>query len=295
LPARWLQFWFECGAEQVEPAAALLEIAGADSVSVTPVDGPPRFGDGSVAETYWQRSRVTALLSPDVDVDILIACLRNRIGTGRILAHGNAPLEDADWVAAGIAGHTARMFGGRLCVCPSWAEPLPAPFLLTLDPGLAFGTGSHATTALCLEWLAAQDLEDCQVIDYGCGSGVLGLAAARLGARLVESVDIDEQALAATADNARRNGLADRVRVHGPDPAPATPADVLVANILLGPLQDLAARFAALVRPGGRIAMSGLLATQAEECALAYSPWFHLEAPVFRDEWALLEGSRRSG
>jgi ribosomal protein L11 methyltransferase len=165
--------------------------------------------------------------------------------------------------------------------------------VLILDPGLGFGTGSHPTTKLCLDWLAAHDLHECALIDYGCGSGILGLSAALLGAGVVWLVDIDTQALAASRVNAERNQLLDRVRFLPPGAAPDQPADLLVANILLNPLLELAPHIARLVRPGASLALSGLLATQAEECLAAYAPWFSMGGMTFRDEWALVQGRRR--
>jgi ribosomal protein L11 methyltransferase len=195
-------------------------------------------------------------------------------------------------------------FGRRLWVCPGGQRP-PAdalvegaqrstdePVLLELDPGLAFGTGTHATTALCLEWLDGSELAGCRVVDYGCGSGILAIAALKLGAAEALAFDIDPQARLATRDNAVRNGVADRLTVAATAPHEAASCDALVANILPGPLTELAGRFATLLRPGGRIALSGVLAEQAGTVAAAYGPWFIIGATTVRDGWALLSGSR---
>jgi ribosomal protein L11 methyltransferase len=163
---------------------------------------------------------------------------------------------------------------------------------VSLDPGLAFGTGTHPTTALCLEWLDGCDLDGCRVIDYGCGSGILAIAALKLGAVSALAFDIDPQALLAAAENGERNDVAGRLVVSAGEPRGAAACDVLIANILAGPLTELAGRFAGLLRPGGRIVLSGLLDNQIASVAAAYAPWFIIDATAVRDGWALLSGSR---
>jgi ribosomal protein L11 methyltransferase len=170
----------------------------------------------------------------------------------------------------------------------------PDAVRIELDPGLAFGTGTHPTTALCLEWLDAQPVEGRRVVDYGCGSGILAIAAARLGAARVRAMDIDPQALIATRDNAGRNGVIAALDITGdPELSPAS-ADLLLANILAGPLVELAPRFARAVRPGGLIAVSGLLADQAAAVTAAYRPWFDIGTTATREGWALVAGRRRA-
>jgi ribosomal protein L11 methyltransferase len=161
-----------------------------------------------------------------------------------------------------------------------------------LDPGLAFGTGTHPTTALCLEWLDSAALHALDVIDYGCGSGILAIAAAKLGAGSVTTVDLDPHALLATRDNAERNGVSDRIVTRTPDEA-LDPADLLLANILSEPLIALAPRFARLVRPGGRIVLAGILISQAETVTGAYRPWFDIAPFATRDSWVCLHGVKR--
>lgn len=166
---------------------------------------------------------------------------------------------------------------------------------LLLDPGLAFGTGTHPTTALCLEWLDGQQLQDSQVLDFGCGSGILAIAALLLGAREAVGTDIDVQALEASRDNAGRNGIgAERFPLYLPEHMPAMQADVLVANILAGPLVSLAPQLSGLVRPGGLLALSGILAEQGEEVAAAYTKDFDLDPIAERDGWVRISGRRRS-
>lgn len=185
-------------------------------------------------------------------------------------------------------------FGQRLWIVPSWHDaPDPEAANLMLDPGLAFGTGTHPTTALCLEWLDGQDVNGCQVIDYGCGSGILGLAALLLGAEHVIGVDTDPQALEASRDNARRNQVADdRLDLYLPADEPDTRADIMLANILAQPLISLAPHLASLVKPGGRLVLSGILSNQARDVMAAYEPWFVMDEPEQREEWIRLTGRR---
>ena len=193
----------------------------------------------------------------------------------------------------------AMQFGDSLWICPSWQEPPdPSATNIMLDPGLAFGSGSHATTSLCLQWLADNPVENQRVVDYGCGSGILAIAAALLGAESIDAVDNDPQAVAATKDNCARNGLPeDRVTSLLPDQFDALQrqgsVDILLANILAEPLHSLAPLFATLVRTGGDLVLSGLLAEQAEGIVSRYSEWFSMGEPVQQDDWIRLSGTRR--
>ena len=184
-------------------------------------------------------------------------------------------------------------FGANLWVVPSWlTPPEPDAANVVLDPGMAFGTGTHATTAMCLEWLATHPPRDLEVIDYGCGSGILAIAALKLGAAHALGIDTDPQALTVSYENAERNQVIEQLVLCLPDAAPArSSADVLLANILAGPLVQLASRLTALVRPGGTLILSGLLANQAEEVEAAYAAHFAMERRV-RDGWAMLVGRK---
>ena len=289
----WLRISMDCARADVDSLMEFLDRLGAESVSIGAGDDRPLYGDDPSAPDYWQQSRLQALFPADAETDILVACLRNRLGPARATSLSIDPLGDQDWSVSGRTGQGPLFFGDDLCVCPSWVTAPAGRKVLTLDPGLAFGTGTHATTALCLGWLAAHDLRGRTLIDYGCGSGILGLCAALLGAAEVWFVDVDAQALAASRMNAERNGLLDRVRFLHPGAVPAQPAGLLIANILLNPLLDLAPHFARLVRPGAALVLSGLLSTQAEECLAAYGRWFSMGGMTFRNEWALVHGTRR--
>ena len=291
----WLQLILESDPGSAEQLSELLEQFGAVSVSMSAVSDEKIFGQAIEKDlVLWQQTRVVALLHEDTDLDTLLVCLRNRVGADRIVQHEISILEDRDWVNEFKSGHGVKIFADRLCVCPSWCE-LPRDDIahIILDPGLAFGTGTHETTAACLEWLASNDIKNKSVIDFGCGSGILALAAVKLGADKVYAVDIDPQALQAAKENAKRNSITNPLVIAHPDDIQLPVVDVLVANILLNPLLELANHFSELVQPCGDLVLSGLLSTQAEECLVAYQSWFNMDEPVFKQEWALLHGTRK--
>lgn len=292
----WLRLTIETDAKQVEPLTGLLEQFDACSISYQPASNENLFDNNNQDDpAVWEQTSVTALLDPEIDIDVLLACIRNRIGSENIFRHHIEALADADWAEAHKQEFQSMIFADRLVVRPAWEPPeatgLPS---VILEPGLAFGTGRHATTALCLEWLARHDLTAKTVIDYGCGSGILSLAAAKLGADRVYAVDTDPQAVLAAGQNAERNGLQDKIRVLEAPSADIPQADILVANILFNPLVQLAPVFASLVKPGGEIVLSGLLAGQAADCLACYQQWFKMGTPEYRDEWSLLHGYRQS-
>jgi ribosomal protein L11 methyltransferase len=201
-------------------------------------------------------------------------------------------LQDRDWVRLTQSQFDPIRISARLWIVPSWHEfPDPDAINLELDPGLAFGTGSHPTTRLCLQWLDSNVRGGESILDYGCGSGILAIAAKKLGAGQVVGIDIDPQAVQAAAQNAERNHVA--ARFYLPDAAPEAQYDVVVANILSNPLKVLAPALSALVRRGGRIALSGVLAEQAEDVGGVYSEWFDMNPPVFDEGWACVTGIKR--
>ncbi|MFQ5645052.1 MAG: 50S ribosomal protein L11 methyltransferase, partial [Thiogranum sp.] len=203
-------------------------------------------------------------------------------------------LHDQDWERLWLERFQPMKFGERLWICPDGQRPPQddAAILIDLDPGLAFGTGTHATTALCLEWLDRHAPRQQSVLDYGCGSGILAVAALKLGAAQVWGVDIDRQALWASGENAERNGVRAGLRTGLPGELPDQVFDLLLANILANPLIELAPRLAGLVRPDGWLVLSGILSAQADAVRAAYAPWFSLSGPVERDGWVRLHGKR---
>jgi ribosomal protein L11 methyltransferase len=276
-------------AERVEEACFEF---GALAVSYTDQRDDPILEPAPGEFRLWPHSRLQALFSFDTSPEELVAGLSHvlRVEPSRLTVE---TLADKVWEREWLRDFHPMCFGRRLWVAPHHAHVhTPGAMIVRLDPGLAFGTGTHATTAMCLSWLDEHVVDGQLAIDYGCGSGVLAVAAVRLGARAAYAFDIDPQALTATRDNAAANDVADRVHVVDTDAALPTGADILLANILCGPLCQLAPRFAALTRPGGKIVLAGLLSSQADEVIRAHSPWFHVESFASRDGWTALSGTR---
>ena len=282
---------FRAAPDRLEEAEDLLWSLGAAAVTLTDAGDQPLHEPGPGETPLWDQSVVEALLPVELEPEGLMLALA---GQG-LLDGGSAAAEfDAvpqrDCVRAWMDRYEPMKFGESIWVCPSHREPDPDwPVVVRLDPGLAFGTGTHPTTALCLEWLDGQDLDGVEVIDYGCGSGILAVAAALKGARRVMAIDHDPQALDATADNARRNGVADRIEAVLPEQAPAGSARIVVANILAGPLVELADAIAGRVAPGGRLALSGILAEQAEGVLDAYRARLLPVGEAAREDWVRLD------
>ncbi|MBR9829122.1 MAG: 50S ribosomal protein L11 methyltransferase [Oceanospirillales bacterium] len=295
----WLQIKVSIPPEQAEAYEDLLLAAGCAAVTYQDAADQPIFEPDLGTTPLWSDTVVTGLFAAEHDLREtlqLLQAAQQQIATGQTaLPEFKAEiLEDKDWEREWMDSYHPMRFGNRLWVCPSWREaPEPDAVNLMLDPGLAFGTGTHPTTALCLEWLDGQTLTEQQVVDYGCGSGILGIAALLLGARHVQAVDIDPQALTATRDNLQRNQLPDAaLDTYLPLQAPILEADLLVANILAGPLCELAPTLAARVRPGGKILLSGLLSQQADEIRSTYSQWFKMDEPGEREGWIRISGTR---
>ncbi len=240
----------------------------------------------------WRQVRLSALFPAGTDATLVTAILASSLGlpAGRI---SHETLADRAWEREWLKDFRPMRFGRRLWICPGGQQaPDPEAAVLELDPGLAFGTGTHPTTALCLEWLDAASPAGRSVLDYGCGSGVLALAALRLGASAACAVDIDPQALLATRENAARNRLQSKLQVLPAGDLEAGEWDIVLANILAGPLVELAPVLARHVRPEGNVVLAGMLDEQAEDVAKAYRPWFHMRRFATRDGWAVLEGRR---
>ncbi|KJU76249.1 50S ribosomal protein L11 methyltransferase [Pseudomonas chengduensis] len=290
----WLQVRLAITPEQAETYEdALLEV-GAVSVTFMDAEDQPIFEPDLGTTPLWSNTHLLALFEADTDETALLAHLQLLCG-GALPEHHVERIEDQDWERSWMDGFQPMRFGQRLWIVPSWhAAPQPDAVNLLLDPGLAFGTGTHPTTALCLEWLDSQNLDNCSVLDFGCGSGILAIAALLLGAPQAAGTDIDPQALEASRDNASRNGIDPaRFPVYLPADLPQQPADVVVANILAGPLVSLAPQITALVKGGGRLALSGILAEQAEEVRAAYASTFDLDPTAVKDGWVRISGVKR--
>ncbi|NND60076.1 MAG: 50S ribosomal protein L11 methyltransferase [Gammaproteobacteria bacterium] len=286
----WQQLTLEIHASDAERVEALLTSLGAVSICLQDAADQPLLEPAPGETPLWTHPRLSALFDEAVDRDAVSRMLASE-GLGEA---SWAELVEREWERVWLDDFEPMRFGKSLWVCPGDTQPpVPAKTIIALDPGLAFGTGRHATTALCLEWLEQANLDDCAVIDYGCGSGILAIAAALLGARDVAAIDIDEQALIATADNAGRNAVDKVITVATPSAPLPQPADVLIANILAQPLVELAPLFARLVRPGGWLVLSGLLDDQPSWVSPAYTGDFTMDPPTCRAGWARLTGIRK--
>lgn len=290
----WLQLRLAITPEQAEPMEDLLLGLGAVSVTFMDAEDQPIFEPDLGTTPLWQHTHLLALFEADTERQPLLDLLQ-QLWQQPLPEYQFEDIADQDWERSWMDNFQPMRFGRRLWIVPSWHEaPDSQAVNLLLDPGLAFGTGTHPTTALCLEWLDGQDVRGQNAIDFGCGSGILAIAALLLGAERVTGTDIDPQALEASRDNAQRNGIADeRFPLYLPEAMPAEPADLLLANILAGPLVSLAPQLSSLVRPGGRIALSGILAEQTEEILAAYRDAFELDPVAEKDGWIRVTGVRR--
>lgn len=276
---------------------ALLEL-GALSVSVEDADADtldeqPLFGEPGLPPqaTAWRRSRVIALLAAGQDAPVLLAAAANAAGLAATPALETRIVAEQDWVSVTQAQFDPIQVGARIWVVPSWhAAPDPSAIVLELDPGLAFGTGSHPTTRLCMQWLEQHVTAGASVLDYGCGSGILAILAKKCGASRVVGIDIDPQAVEAAQRNSERNRV--DVAFGLPETNPSDTFDLVVANILSNPLKLMASMLCAKVGPGGALALSGVLARQADELIAAYAEWIALRVWAEADGWVCLTGRR---
>ena len=277
---------------------ALLEL-GALSVSVEDADADtpdeqPLFGEPGLVpdRTAWQHSRVVALLAAEHEPAVLPAAAANEIGIAETPTFVVREVEEQDWVRLTQSQFEPIPIGERIWVVPSWHDaPDPDALVLELDPGLAFGTGSHPTTRLCMEWLEQSVKPGQSVLDYGCGSGILAILAKKCGANPVIGIDIDPQAVESARQNSERNRA--EVTYGLPDACPDGEFDIVVANILSNPLKLMAKMLASKVKPGGRIALSGVLARQADEVAAVYARYVDISVWREHEGWVCLAGTRR--
>ena len=285
----WLQFVCHTSQAKAKALSEALSECGAAAVTFEDDADQPIYEPDPGETPLWTETRLTALFDAETEqqqvVDML-STLVDEVPRFRVEA-----VEDKDWEREWMENFKPIQFGDKLWIVPSWHQaPDESAVNILLDPGLAFGTGTHATTALCLNWLDQADLKGKYVIDYGCGSGILAIAAALLGAERVVAVDTDPQALEATRANAKRNGV--EVEAYLPGDCPDDLCDLLIANILAGPLQNLAPRFANLCKADADLVLSGVLQTQADDVAESYRNWFVMQPAVAKDDWVRLTGHR---
>ena len=294
----WLKIELPAAAGSVDDLSEALAQCGALAVSIEGGDADAVFEQQPRAPDFWPRSRVSGLFPASVDVAAVIKHIEHY--TGDTVSYRIEHVPDRPWQSAWRESCKPMCFGERLWICPADLAPSTTTGAVTvrIDPGLAFGTGTHATTALCLDWLAAHACEDKTVIDYGCGSGILAIAALKLGAKFAYGVDIDGRALQVSADNARRNGVSERYRALMPQALPGeVSADIVFANILARPLIALAPELRQRVTPYGVLLLTGLLANQVEAVYPHYAPAFSLQTHFREDNdhehcWALLVGHK---
>lgn len=279
----------------VETISTLLNLLGAKAVTFQDAADEPVLEPALNTTPIWQHTFVIGLFEPQINAAKIETFLRTQLDNDAIISFEHAIVAAQNWERAWLKDFHPVRFGKNLWVCPSVETPPdPNAVNIILDPGLAFGTGTHPTTALCLEWLDAHPPKNELVVDYGCGSGILAIAALKLGAKEVWAVDHDEQALDATLLNAQRNSI-EETNLHTtlPEHMLTLEADTLLANILANPLITLAHYLEILVKPGGNIVLSGILETQAEEVSNAYAAWFNMQSPVALDGWVRLTGIKK--
>ncbi|OCQ20085.1 ribosomal protein L11 methyltransferase [Pseudoalteromonas luteoviolacea] len=285
----WIQIRIDANKETADLISDLLMDIGCPSVTFIDSQNNPVYEPKPGEVILWPETTVIGLFEATHDMQAVVSHLSANMPDAP--KYKIEQLEDKDWEREWMDNFHPIKFGERLWICPSWRDiPDPDAVNVLLDPGLAFGTGTHATTSLCLKWLEAQDLSGKTVVDFGCGSGILGIAAIKLGAERVIGIDIDPQALVASRDNAQRNSVADKLEVYLPENQPDFKADIVVANILAQPLRELHEIILGFLKPKGAIAMSGILEEQAESVANVYAPYIDLDAIKQEGEWTRVSG-----
>ena len=293
----WLQLTLEATHSNSEQLSDLLSQAGAAAVTMQDAKDDPIYEPPVGSTPLWDQLLLTGLFEADTDIAAVLQFIENQ--TGDIPAHSLNPLEDKDWTRAWMDDFKPMQFGRRVWICPSWhTPPDPQAVNILLDPGLAFGTGTHPTSALCLNWLDENFDHPRDVIDYGCGSGILGIAANLLGSQQVYAIDLDPQALIATRANAEKNHVLDKIKTFSvPEfnqQFSQLQCPVLLANILAGPLVELSEMLASHVQAGGKIVLSGILAEQADKISHAYQRWFHIDEIKQQGEWIRVVGTKKN-
>lgn len=284
------------GLDQEICEQAMLD-AGAAAITYTDAADQPILEPAPGEAPMWRDAIITALFDDQIGFDRIALTLINALDVQALPELDISLLPEREWERAWLLDFKPMQFGERLWVCPhEQSVNADNPVVVRLDPGLAFGTGTHATTALCLTRLDSLKLENSKVLDYGCGSGILGIAALLLGADSVHAIDIDPQALTATRQNAKDNGVQDQLKTGLPDAltnASEQRFDVVLANILAQPLIDLASMLSSTLRAGGTLLLSGILAPQADAVTSAYEPWIEFKQTTRHDGWVLLDGTKR--
>jgi ribosomal protein L11 methyltransferase len=291
----WIQLRVSTNEEKAEQVSDMLMGWGAQAVSFVDAQDTPIYEPMPGEVIYWTNTVVVGLFDAEHPMDKVVKQLEQVSFFKDGVDYKLEQLEDKDWEREWMDNFHPIKFGTRLWVCPSWRDiPDPTAVNVMLDPGLAFGTGTHPTTALCMQWLDSTIQPDQTVVDFGCGSGILGIAALKLGAKRVIGVDIDPQAIEASTANAKRNNVEGQIELYLPKDQPSNfQADVVVANILAGPLAELKQVISSYVKPGGKLALSGILESQAQSVIDAYSDEFSFDPIAMQEEWVRLSAQKR--
>jgi ribosomal protein L11 methyltransferase len=290
----WIQLKINSQADYAEQIGEMLSANGAQAVTFVDAKDTPMYEPKPGEVMLWPDTQIVGLYDAQYDMARVISQLGKSKLLGKNFNHKLDQLEDKDWEREWMVNFHPMQFGERLWICPSWRDvPDPNAVNVMLDPGLAFGTGTHPTTSLCLRWLDSLELSQATVVDFGCGSGILGIAALKLGAKRVVGIDIDPQALLASQDNANRNDIGDKIELYLPEHQPDLQADVVLANILAAPLRELRTVITAYCKTGGKLVLSGILDNQAQEINDLYSQDFHMEPIEIDGEWARVSGTRK--
>jgi ribosomal protein L11 methyltransferase len=290
----WIQLKINSQAEYAEQIGEMLSANGAQAVTFVDAKDTPMYEPKPGEVMLWPDTQIVGLYDAQYDMSRVISQLGKSKLLGKNFNHKLDQLEDKDWEREWMVNFHPMQFGKRLWICPSWrGVPDPTAVNVMLDPGLAFGTGTHPTTSLCLRWLDSLELSQSTVVDFGCGSGILGIAALKLGAKRVVGIDIDPQALLASQDNANRNDVGEKIELYLPDHQPELKVDVVLANILAAPLRELRTVITAYCKTGGKLVLSGILDNQAQEINDLYSQDFDMEPIEIDGEWARVSGVKR--
>ncbi len=289
----WLQLRIESTPEHAEQIGEMMSANGAQAVTFLDAKDSPQYEPKPGEIMLWPETYVVGLFEADRDMPAVIARLEKAKVLGPDFVYRLEPLEDKDWEREWMDNFHPLQFGDKLWICPSWRDvPDPDAVNVMLDPGLAFGTGTHETTALCLRWLNDMDLKGKTVIDFGCGSGILGIAALKLGAHRVIGIDIDPQAILASQSNADRNGVGERIELYLPEDAPDIQGDVVMANILAATLKSLKDNIDGYCKIGGHLVMSGILNEQIDAVCQAYQINYRLDESASQGDWARVSGQK---
>lgn len=291
----WQQISVISNKDTAPEIADFFSDSGAVSVTYMDAENQAVYEPAPGETKIWRQTKTIALFELEVEPELVKTLLFTQFSQNEFSHWSSEVLEDQIWERTWMDHYQPMKFGDSLWVCPTGQEKIQAnTTCMILDPGLAFGTGTHPTTALCLEWLATHNLKDSIVIDYGCGSGILAIAALLLGAKKAYAVDIDPQAITATLDNAEKNKVSDKIECFLPENFSSFEADIVIANILAHPLCHLSKQISQLLKPSGQLILSGILSEQAEMVTTSYKLQnINIQPPTIQEDWCRLDGTRR--